>query len=304
MTPRVSIVMATRNYARFLPEAIESVRAQTMSDWELIIIDDGSTDDTRQVLAASRNDERIRIIASDRLGQSRAKNLGIGLSRAPRIAFLDADDVWLPEKLEKQLPLFTDAVGVVYSLRTLIDESGNALPQRTPVMPPSGRVADAMFVQNFVCFSSVVVRRSLFEQVGRFDESLDLAIDYDLWLRAARHCEFAFVPEPLVRYRTGHGNLSRKLADRVATAESIMTRAVRRGGFAATSVAEGFASTCRTMAYVLRGAEPVTSLRWSCKALPWPHRRAETLKGIAGTLLRWLRGIRTPTAAENLSVNR
>ena len=85
-----------------------------------------------------------------------------------------------------------------------------------------------MFVQNFVCFSSAMVRREVFSHVGAFDPQWDLAIDYDLWLRVARHYEFDFVDEELVRYRTGHGNLSKKLADRVDTALSIMHRAERR----------------------------------------------------------------------------
>src|SRR4051794_13000868 len=101
MTPLVSVVMAAKNYARFLPAAVESVLSQTSADWELLIIDDGSSDDTPAAARPFLTDRRIRYFRSDRLGQPRAKNLGIGLSRGACIAFLDADDAWLPTKLEK-----------------------------------------------------------------------------------------------------------------------------------------------------------------------------------------------------------
>src|SRR5205085_11008264 len=151
-------------------------------------------------------------------------------------------------KLEKQLALLAakPTVGVAFCLRDLIDESGDPLPQgeRRGSPPPSGRVLAEVFARNFVCFSSVVVRREVFDRVGGFDPGLGLGIDYDLWLRAARHYEFDYVPEALVLYRTGHGNLSRKLSDRIATACSVMHRAVvRRGSEVPAGVAaEGFAS--------------------------------------------------------------
>src|SRR4026209_198594 len=125
MRPAVSVVIASRNYGRFLAGAIKSVRNQTWTDWELLIIDDGSTDNTCDVVAPFLTDNRIHSHRTDGLGQSRAKNLGIQLSQAPLIAFLDGDDEWLPEKLERQLPLFSDAnIGVVYGRRLLMDEAG------------------------------------------------------------------------------------------------------------------------------------------------------------------------------------
>jgi hypothetical protein len=163
---------------------------------------------------------------------------------------------------------------------------------------------DTFYVRNPICFSSVVVRRAVFDRVGGFDPALDLAIDYDLWLRVARVASFHCVPEELVLYRTGHGNLSRKLADRVATAFSIMHRAERRGGVSAAAVARGRADTGRTLAYVLRGCEPRAAVRWSLRTLAFPHRRAETLKGLFATAVRWAVGRRTPGAAENRAENR
>ncbi len=310
MSPSVSIVMAAKNYARFLPQAVESVLAQTFTDWELLIIDDGSTDATPAVVRPFLADPRIRYTRADRLGQSRAKNLGISLARGEFVAFLDADDAWEPAKVEKQLALFQDRpqVGVIYSRRSLMDESGAPLPQSRIAMLPRGRVLEQMFVQNHVCFSSAVVRRIVFSHVGAFDPEWDLAIDYDLWLRVARHYEFDYVDEELVRYRTGHGNLSKKLADRVENALAIMHRAETRRVLAAeipaAAIAEAHASTCRTLGYVMRASEPLTAARWYLRALRYPHARMASLKGILVSALYWFSGRRAAGSPENASVNR
>ena len=114
---------------RYLAGALQSVLLQAWRDLEVVVIDDGSTDDTPNVLGLFLADPRVRTQRTDGLGQSRAKNLGIQLSRAPLIAFLDGDDEWLPAKLERQLPLFENpSIGVVYSPRTLMDADGRDLP--------------------------------------------------------------------------------------------------------------------------------------------------------------------------------
>jgi glycosyltransferase involved in cell wall biosynthesis len=309
MTPRVSVVMAAKNYARFLPAAVESVFAQTVADWELVVIDDGSTDQTPEAVRSFLSDSRVRYFRSDKLGQPRAKNLGIGLSRGEFVAFLDADDAWLPTKLEKQLVVFRERpdVGVVFCRRSLIDEDGKPIPRPASPPPPEGRVLGAMFAQNFVCFSSAVVRREVFAHAGRFDPEWDLAIDYDLWLRVAKHHGFGCVDEELVLYRTGHGNLSKKLSDRVATALSIMHRAEARYGVRnevpAAVIAEGYASTCRTIGYVMRAAEPATAAKWYARALRRPAGRLASGKGLVAAGLAMLRRKRAPGSAENATVN-
>lgn len=310
MTPTVSVVMAAKNYARFLPAAVESVSAQTFPDWELLVVDDGSTDDTPDVVRPYLADPRVRYFRADRLGQSRAKNLGIGLSRGEFVAFLDADDAWLPTKLERQLAVFRGhpETGVVFCRRSLIGEDGNALPAKATPSPPRGRVLTAIFVQNFVCFSSAVARRRVFDHVGAFDPQWDLAIDYDVWLRVAAHHTFDYVDEELVRYRTGHGNLSKKLSDRVATALSIMHRAETRYAIGDVVppgvIAEGYASTCRTIGYVVRPSEPATAARWCWKALGRPSKRWLSVKGLIAAGVAFLKGPRAAGSAENATVNR
>ena len=308
MTPRVSVVMAAKNYARFLPEAVESVRAQTFADWELLVIDDGSSDHTPAAVRPLLADRRVRYFRSDTLGQPRAKNLGIALARGPLVAFLDADDAWLPNKLEKQLAVF-DAkpdVGVVYCKRSLMDEGGAAIREQSERKLPRELDFGQMFTQNYVCFSSVVVKRDVFSHVGRFDPFWDLSIDYDLWLRVTKAYAFDFVDEELVRYRTGHGNLSKKLRDRVDTALSIMHRAETRYGAASAVppavIADGYASTCHTIGYTLRPAEPRAAIWWYLRALKWPARRFVSVKGLAASVLS-LAKPRVRGSAENDSRN-
>jgi len=266
MHPSISVVIASRNYGRFLAGAIESVRNQTYADWELFVIDDGSTDNTRDVVAPFLADDRIHYYRTDGLGQSRAKNLGIQLSQAPLIAFLDGDDEWLPEKLERQLSLFSDVnIGVVYGRRLLMDEVGQAMvTPRTSLA--RGGLSDVLLDDNPISFSSVVVRREVFEAVGAFDPALQLAIDYDLWLRVARHFHFDYVDEPVVRYRTGHANLSSRIRERIITVLSILRRCGKVPGADSKAIDRAIGSTCRTMGFVMRADGPCAAARWYLRA--------------------------------------
>jgi glycosyltransferase involved in cell wall biosynthesis len=288
--PSVSVVIATRNYGRYVAAAVRSVLWQTWRDLELVVIDDGSTDETAFVLQPLLTDPRVRYIRTDGLGQSPAKNLGVQLSRAPLIAFLDGDDEWLPEKLAKQLPLFADpAVGVVYCRRVLVDGDGRELPARS-VELVRGQVYDKLLAQNPVCFSSAIVRRTVFEAVGMFDAKLPLAIDYDLWLRVARHFEFDYVNEPLVCYRTGHANLSSRIVERVTAVLTILQRSLVRRRNAesagAAAVAEAWGTTCRTMGFVLRDQSPLNASSWYLRAAIHDRRWLATMRAVYGTVER------------------
>ena len=311
MTPRVSIVMAAKNYGRYLPESVESVLAQTVPDWELQIIDDGSTDDTSAIIQPYLQDSRIRYLKSDSLGQTRAKTLGFRLTAGEFVAFLDADDAWLPSKLEKQLAVFAQQpdLGVCFTRRRLMDAESRPLPSQDAAKPPRGQILPDVFLKNFICFSTVMARRTVLDHVGAFDAEWDLAIDYGLWLRIAPHYRFDYVDEELVKYRTGHGNLSKKLADRVAIAESIMNRAIFRRRLQdrvpREVIAEGYASTFRALGYTLRPSEPWQAARWYARALRWGGPRwRDSIKGLASVGYYWLCGPRIPATPENATVNR
>lgn len=293
MIPSVSIIIATRNYARFLNGTIESVIAQTHRDWELILIDDGSIDNTSEIIEPFLIDSRISYFKTEGLGQSRAKNLGIEKTRSELIAFLDGDDQWLPRKLELQLPLFANkSVGVVYSRRELMDEKGDSLPQPSAKMM-RGKIYDGLLIQNTICFSSVVVRREVFEKVGAFDPSIGLAIDYDLWLRVAREFEFDYVDEPLVKYRTGHANLSKRLRERVQTVFGILQRSlIERGAIRDAdpkAVGEAWGSTYRSMAYAVRDHEPFHALKCYLNAARFDGRWKESVRNLGSVLLQMLK---------------
>lgn len=288
--PAVSVVIATRNYGRYLAGAIRSVLQQSWADFELIVIDDGSTDNTPAIVREFLFDPRVRSVRTDGLGQSRAKNLGIQLSSAPLIAFLDGDDEWLPKKLDVQLPLFAKkAVGVVYSQRQTIDEEGKSIARGTSPLK-RGLIYDDLLQANPICFSSVVVRREVFEAIGLFDPNLPLAIDYDLWLRVAQHYEFDCADEPLMSYRTGHANLSRRITERIHAVLSILRRSlVRRGNAESacqTAQSEAWGSTCRTMAYVLRSESSFRASGWYARAAKHDRRWLASLRAIVFGLVK------------------
>ena len=224
-TPTVSVVVTCYNYARYLPTALDSVLGQTFSDYEVIVVNDGSTDNTDDVIKPYLEHPKVRYFKKANGGQATAKNLGIREARGEFIAFLDADDYWLPTKLEKQLELFrkNPAVGVVYSFIRQMGPEGREIPFEMPTCR-RGSILTNLYGCGFICFSSSMVRREFFEQYGVFDESLGMAIDYDLWLRLSTVTEFDFVPEALVYFRVGHGQMSSNVEGREYWARFIEKR--------------------------------------------------------------------------------
>src|SRR5947209_12784700 len=146
MRPAVSVIVATYNYGRYLAGALDSALGQTFTDLEVIVIHDGSSDNTTEVIRPYLRDERVHYHRTPHLGQPGAKNTGIRLARAPLLAFLDADDLWMPAKLARQVPLFEGdpELGVVYTRRTVIDEHGRPIRYEHP-RQYRGRVVEEMF---------------------------------------------------------------------------------------------------------------------------------------------------------------
>ena len=214
MKPTVSVVMTCYNYEKYVARSIESVLKQTHKDLELMIINDGSTDNSDSVIRSYIKDKRVRYIIQDNAGQARAKNIGIKYSCGKYIAFLDADDLWENEKLELQLPLLKKKnVGLVYSNATWIDEGDSVLGQGWLggyLKPRSGKVTEYLIYDNFIYFSSAVIKRDCVDGTGYFNESLSMGIDWELWLRLSSKCKFDFVDKHLIQYRWGHaGQMSR-----------------------------------------------------------------------------------------------
>ena len=222
-SPRVSVIMATYNMGGYVGAAIESVLAQTVGDLELHVVDDGSTDDTAERVQRYLTDPRVHYHYQPNAGQTAAKNRGIAASRGEFIGFCDADDLWAPEKLAMQIPVFErhPEAGVVYARTREIDENGNALPERKH-SEPTGQVTQELFFENFVHFGTAMVRRSLLTQYGPFRSDLRMGIDWELWLRLSVHCEFQFVPEVAYLYRVWSGQMSKNWKGRYEACFRIM----------------------------------------------------------------------------------
>lgn len=209
--PVVSVIIPTRNRASSLARAIDSVRRQTFVHWELIIVDDDSTDSTPELLAdVAAADSRIRFERhAMRAGAAAARNRGAKCARGSCLAFLDDDAEWLPEMLERQvrvLESMADA-GLVYCQLMVQREDGriDVIGAGSAASPKPRR---ALLQGNTIDTSCVILRRPLFLEAGGFDESLPRLQDWDLWLRLAALTRFCYLPEPLVRGYFTPGSIS------------------------------------------------------------------------------------------------
>lgn len=211
---KVSVIIPTYNRAHLLTQAIDSVLAQTFKDFELIIVDNYSTDNTESVVK-SYKDERIRYFKNRNQGLIGVnRNYGIQKSQGEYISFLDDDDLWLPEKLEKQVELLDSnkELGLVYSDIHIIGSNGNLLKDTYfhSVKPFRGNVFNELLVANFIASLTVVVRKEALSKVGVFDPKYVIAQDYDLWLRIAECYPVDFIEQPLAEYRLHVESASQK----------------------------------------------------------------------------------------------
>lgn len=232
--PLISAVITNYNYGRYLDQAIESVLAQTYAPVEIVVVDDGSTDDSEAVV--HQYGARVRWVAQSHRGVSAARNRGIQESRGEAIAFLDADDVWHANKLARQVtPLSNPEVGMVYCGLQYLDAMGR--PLGTSLSGRRGRVLkDIALLQGPgvpASGSSAVVRRACFERLGLFDEALSTSADWDMWRRIACHYEIEIVAEPLFFYRLHGSSMHRQ----VSVMEQDMLRAFAKA-FADPAAAE------------------------------------------------------------------
>jgi len=250
-TPLVSVVVATYNMGRYVCTAVDSVLQQDYPELEVVVVDDGSTDDTAERLARYGGDARVRIFRQDNAGQTVAKNRGLSEARGEMVGFCDADNYWLQGKLRTQINAFSQRpdLGVVYGELKFIDGEGNNLPAST-VTRYSGRITAQLLLDNFVTFNTTLVPRRILEEIGGFDESLSMAIDYDLWLRISVRYEFLYLPRPLVAYRIWNGQMSHRTGERFDNFFRLFEKFLANHGDCVTSaeIRKGWAHT-----YVSRG---------------------------------------------------
>jgi glycosyltransferase involved in cell wall biosynthesis len=209
--PNVSVIIPTYQRGHIVGQAINSVLAQTYSDYEIIVINDGSQDNTSQVLAQFSEHNIITIHQANQ-GLSAARNAGIRSARGKYIAFLDDDDLWEPQKLEKQIPVLeaNPHLGLIYSDSLFFSDKYGLFSgsYNTAFPTPNLQVLWTLFRYNYIPVPTVVVRRDCLDKVGLFDETLKSCEDYDLWLRLIEKFPIYFLNQPLARYRQSPNNLS------------------------------------------------------------------------------------------------
>jgi glycosyltransferase involved in cell wall biosynthesis len=209
--PEVSIIIPTYNRAALLVEALNSVFAQTYQNFEIIIVDDGSTDGTLSVLNPLVEQGLIRYIYQQNRGESAARNHGIVEANGRYIAFLDSDDLFEPSKLEIQVKYLQDhsEIGLVHSGFTKFDNDGNDLGYRDPSWF-SGKIYPQILTYwtTLMAVDTVLIPKIVFDAVGLFNESLHIGPDLDMWRRIARKYPFGFINKSLARVRVHAGNIS------------------------------------------------------------------------------------------------
>jgi glycosyltransferase involved in cell wall biosynthesis len=283
-SPKVSVVIPAHNHARFLPDALASVRQQTWREFDVVVVDDGSTDNTAEVVAGFA--PHVRYLYQPNAGPSSARNTGIRHTHGEYVAFLDADDTWMPEKLALQVE-YLDAhpdAGLVFTKVLVMSEAGQPL-YTYPHRYRYGRRAFArLLLWPYGSMNVVMVRRACFERFGLFDESLPAAEDWDMWLRVAPFFRLGFLDRPLGTYRQSSNSVSRGSGVQQApeafrrVLDKLFSDPERLAGHSRAELAR-----LRRLAYA--SLEVTVALNMATN--PWPHllRAVRLHPGIAP--LRW-----------------
>ena len=197
----ISVVIPTYNRAHMVGRSIRSVLEQTFQDFELIIVDDGSTDNTEEVVR-SFGDGRIRYVRHEQnKGEAAARNTGVKLAEGKYVASQDSDDEWLPEKLARQVEILDNSppeVGVVYTGFWKTQNGRKTYIPFSWVKQPNGNLHKQLLRGNFIGSPVTLIRKECFEKAGMFDERLTNVVDWELWIRISKHYHFRYIAEPLV----------------------------------------------------------------------------------------------------------
>jgi glycosyltransferase involved in cell wall biosynthesis len=207
--PAVTVIMPVCNGERFVREALDSLLAQTFDDFVVIVIDDASIDSTREIVGRY-GDPRVHLVSNPvRVGPAAARNRGLEQAQSRYVAFLDSDDVAEPRRLERQVDFLRGRpeIGLVASRATIIDDDGRPTGEVWGWNGPDELIAPSMFFRNYLPTSTILVDRAALGD-ERFDPTLEVASDYDMWLRVIDRTGAASLPEPLARYRIHAANLT------------------------------------------------------------------------------------------------
>ncbi len=271
----VSVIIPCYNHGHYLTDAVNSVLVQSYTDWEVIIVDDGSTDNTREV-ALQFGDPRIRYIHQENRGLSGARNTGLSAARGTLIALLDADDVWNPAFLERMLAALRSCptASAAYCGFQWMDADGNPLMQTVQRVVAPEEFRDTLLRDgNWLIPCSVVTRASAYRKIGQFDETLRACEDFDMWLRLSKQHHFVGVSGVLVRYRRTGKNMS----DDVERMRVAMTQVLRKCFGALSSPVETWPEEKRSAVsqiYLMGTQEHLAqgNASASAEAFLWLHR--------------------------------
>lgn len=236
----VDVVIPAFNAERYIQETLESVVSQGNFVRAIFIVNDGSTDKTMQVVHAFANAHsnlEFILINQPNKGLANARNTGITQTTAPFVALLDADDVWLKDKLRMQLDVFSvnpdPKLGVVYGSYELIDENSQRIIGDHKVIQPRvrGNVSNSLNAGNFISGSgsNVLIKSEVFKRVGTFDEELRASEDWDMWLRISEHFHFDFVDRPLVQIRVHPDNMQKDFSRMLASELAMLNKFAQHG---------------------------------------------------------------------------
>lgn len=236
----IDVVIPAFNAARYIDQTLESIVLQGNLVHSVIVVNDGSTDQTAEIVEAFTKQHphlTVKLISQANAGLANARNTGIQNSTAPYIALLDADDIWLRNKLEQQIELFNNSsdprLGVVYTGYELIDENSLAISNKKGIIKPQARgdVRSKLLTGNFISGSgsSVLIQSNVFKVVGLFDENLRASEDWDMWLRIAQQFHFDFIDEPLVQIRVHQSNMQKDFSRMLESELAMLNKFAQHG---------------------------------------------------------------------------
>lgn len=291
-TADVGVLIPTYNCARYVGQAIESVLNQTLPVREILVIDDGSTDNTAEIVRPYLKYAPVSYISKQNGGQAHTRKYGVERISSRYVAFLDADDLWEPQKIEKQMQVldkphthlcFTEVAGIDDDGNPVVFEHVKAQTLRR------GKVLDYLFVNNFVPHSSLVVERAYLMKIGSFDETIRMGDDWDIVLRLSTCCSFDYVPERLIRYRIRGNQLSKNFDLRIADQDRIINKFLREYPQYASRqlIRKGNAFRARNRGYHYASIHAARALGYYRQAIVNEPANMLNYKGIARTLVFW-----------------
>lgn len=242
MRAGVSVVVPAHNAGQWIGETLSSILAQTMLPVQVIVIDDGSTDSTADVVRSFGT--RVQYAYQENAGAGAARNLGLTLAIGEYVAFLDADDLWLPEKIEKQLLLFKNQPDLmwVYSDAYIFPDGRPEAPTRVSQYRelPSGWIHEALLLGDFIASPTPLVRRCVFSVVGPFLVKPTFGEDWDMWLRISRRYPVGVIPEPLAKYRLRRSSISQSVSPllRFHAAMDVVNQALKNSVMSQVNLAD------------------------------------------------------------------